>query len=152
MYFRPYVDRLFRQAPDRLSPTRRNPITGSCWVRGIDRTSTQKRAACRALVARARFAWNNPGMPPLPLSYAEREELKGNGGVDYIVSVFARSLEAQKYDGTAHPCFPIYARGVMASPFSPDFIKQDQELLKCYPPRSLDGLGPGLYWRPTKLT
>ena len=83
MYYRPYVDRLFKQAPDRLSPTRENPITGSCWVRGIDRTGPQKRAACRALVARARFAWDNPGMPPLPLSYAEREELKRNSGVDY---------------------------------------------------------------------
>jgi hypothetical protein len=114
MDYRPYVDRLFKQAPDRLSPTRENPITGSCWVRGIDRIGTQKKAACRALVARARFAWDNPGMPPLPLSYAEREELKRNGGVDYIVSLFARSLDAQKY-GTAHRAC-AYAHGVMASP------------------------------------
>src|SRR6476661_6109886 len=116
MNYRPYVDRLFREAPDRLSPTRENPITGSCWVRGIDRTGPQKRAACLALVAQARFAWDNPGMPPLPLSYAEREELKRHGGVNYIVSWFARSLEGQKY-GLAHPRFVLYACGVMASPF-----------------------------------
>ena len=150
MDFRPYVDRLFREAPDRLSPTRQNPVTGSSWVSGLDRPGPQKRAARRALVAREVFAWKNPGMPPLPLSYAEREKLKGKSGVDYIVSVYARSLKAQKYRSIAHPCFPIYARGVMASPFSPDFIIQDQALLKRYPPRPLGGLGPGLYWSPAK--
>ena len=152
MYFRPYVDRLFRQAPDRLNPTRQNPVTGSSWLSGLDRPGPQKRAACRALVARAVFAFKNPGMPPLPLSAGERDVLKRRGGVDYIVSVYARSLEAQKYDPIVHPCFPIYARGVMASPFSPDFIIQDQALQKCYPPRPLGGLGPGLYWSPAKLS
>ena len=151
MDFRPYVDRLFRQAPDRLSPTRQNLVTGACWVRGIDRPGPQKRAARRALVAREVFAWKNPGMPPLPLSYAEREKLKENGGTDYIVSSYAHSLKGQKYRSIAHPCFPLYARGVMASPLSPDFIKQDQALLKRYPPRVLDGLGPGLFWSPAKL-
>jgi hypothetical protein len=112
----------------------------------------QKRAACRALVAREVFAFRNPGMPPLPLSYAEREELKGKGGENYLVSVYARSLAAQKYRSTVHPGFSVYARGVMASPFAPDFIKQDQALLKRYPPRPLGGLGPGLCWRPTKLS
>jgi hypothetical protein len=147
MDFKPHVDRLFRQAPDRLSPIRENPVTGSSWASGVDRIGPQKQAALRALVARARFAWDNPGMSPLPLSYVEREELKRNGGVDCIVSWFARSLAGQKH-GIAHPRFVLYACGVMASPFSPDFIKQDQALLKRYPPRALGGLGPGLNWRP----
>jgi hypothetical protein len=150
MDFRPYVDRLFRDAPDRLKPTRQNPVTGACWVRGVDRPGPQKRASRRALVAREVFAWKNPGMPPLPLSYAEREKLKENGGPDYIESVYARSLKAQKYDSTVHPGFPLYARGVMASPFTPDFIKHDPAILKDYPPRPLGGLGPGLYWSPAK--
>ena len=93
MDFRPCVDRLFRDAPDHLNPTRQNPVTGACWVRGIDRPGPQKRAARRALVAREYFAWKNPGMPPLPLSYAEREKLKENGGIDYIVSVYSYSLK-----------------------------------------------------------
>ena len=67
------------------------------------------------------------------------------------MSVYARSLKAQKYRSIAHPCFPLYARGVMASPFSPDFIRHDQALLKHYPPRPLAELGPGLYWSPAKL-
>jgi hypothetical protein len=146
MYYKPYVDRLFREAPDRFDDTRRNPVTGSRWVRGVDAVAPQKRAACRALVNRAWAAWDSPGMPPLPLSYEEREKLKGHGGVDYIWSVFARSLEAQR-PAAAHPSFEEYACGVMASPFAPNFIKQDHELLKRYPPRPMPGLGPGLMWR-----
>jgi len=152
MDFRPYVDRLFREAPDRLNSTRQNPVTGSSWVSGVDRPGPQKRAACRALVAREWFAWDNPGISPLPLSYAEREKLKGKSAVDYIVSVYARSLATQKYRTAIHPRFRDYARGVMASPFTPDFIKHDPAILKDYPPRPLGGLGPGLYWSPAKIS
>jgi hypothetical protein len=150
MYFRPYVEQLFRQAADRSHPTRRNPVTGARWVRGADPIKPQKDAACRALVARAWFNWDTPGMPQLPLSYEEREDLKGHGGVDYIISVYARSLDARGYDIGRHPSFERYACGVMASPYAPDFIKQDQQLLKQYPPRPLRGLGPGLCFDPAK--
>lgn len=148
--YHPDVERLFREASDRFDELRQNPVTGSRWARGIDPIGPQKRAAYRALMARERFASNNPGMPPLPLSYEEREKLKGNGGVDYIQSVYARSLEAQKYDIAAHPTFEEYARGVMASPLAPDFITQDPGLRRRFPPRALDGLGNGLYWDPPK--
>jgi hypothetical protein len=152
VYYRPYVDRLFKEAPDRYNRIRTNPVTGSRWVNGVDRVGPQKRAACRGLVARAWFDRDSPEMKALPLSYHEREELKRHGGVDYIQSVYARSFEAQKYDFVRHPSFEQYARGVMASPLAPDFIRQDPELLKRYPPRPLDGLGSGLYWKPVKAS
>jgi hypothetical protein len=124
------------------------PSHGWRWVRGVDPVGPQKRVACRALVAREWFAWDNPGMLPLPLSYEERERIKIRGGVDYIVSVYARSLAVRDYDRSGHPSFERFACGVMASPYTPDFIKEDQELLKRYPPLTLRGLGPGLMWRP----
>jgi hypothetical protein len=151
MDYRPYVDKLFKNAPDRYEEIRTNPVTGSRWVKGERVVAQQKRAACRALVTREWFAWDNqdnPHLPPLPLSYNEREALKGQGGVGYIVSVYARSLEARNNDLVGPPSFHTYACGVMASPYAPDFIKNDPDLLKCYPPRALPGLGAGLYLDP----
>jgi hypothetical protein len=100
------------------------------------------------LAAREWIALDNPNLPQLPLSYTEREALKGQGGVGYIMSVFARSLKAQKNDTSKHPSFHAYASGVMASPYAPGFIKTDPDLLDRYPPRALPGLGPGLYFDP----
>jgi hypothetical protein len=51
------------------------------------------------------------------------------------------------YDMDAHPSFDEYARGVMASLHTPDFIKQDQELKRRFPPKPLDHLGSGLVWQ-----
>jgi hypothetical protein len=123
MNFRPYVERLFREAPDRTYSIRRNPVTGSQWMRGADPIKPQKDIACRALVARARFAWDNPGLPPLPLSYEEREDMK-RGGLPHIIAWYARSLADRYYrDLAGHVSFTPYAWGVMASPYAPDFIK-----------------------------
>jgi hypothetical protein len=38
----------------------------------------------------------------------------------------------------------------MDSRFAPDFIKEDDQLFRRYPPRALRGLGAGLYWDPPK--
>jgi hypothetical protein len=146
MDFRPYVDRLFKEAPDRRNKMRRNPITGGGWVPGRDPVDQQKHIARRALVVRQWFASHGPGIP-LPLTAEEREALKSRGGLDHVVSVYASSLAAQEYN-IEHPYFDEYARGVMASPATPDFIRKDPQLLKRYPPRPLPGLGPGLVWRP----
>jgi hypothetical protein len=150
MYHKPHVERLFREAGDGFSPTRRNPVTGSRWVRGVDPVGPQMRDASRALKARDEFAMASPGMPPLPLSYASREDLKV-GGLPHIVAWYARSLEARDYDFEGHPSFYDYACGVLASSYAPHFIKHDAELQRLFPPRTLHGLGPGLYWRPAKL-
>jgi hypothetical protein len=148
MDFKPEVDRLFREAVDRHEKFRRNPVTGGRWLSGVDPIGPQKRRACRPLVARAWFAWANPDLPPFPLSYDEREDIKGRSGLEYILSVYARSLETQKYDTFRHPSFELYARGVLASEYAPHFIKEDTDLIRRYPPRVLSGLGPGLYWEP----
>jgi hypothetical protein len=152
MDFKPYVDRLFREATDRSYSLRQNPITGGRWLNGVDRVRPQKEAACRALVARAWFAWSNPDMPALPLSDEERSDLKRLPGSDYILSEYATSLALQDYDTFRHPSFEQYARGVMAYPSAPEFIRNDPQLLKRYPPRPLPGLGSGLCWNdPAKL-
>jgi hypothetical protein len=147
MDFKPEVDRLFREAPDRRASLRQNPVTGGRWLCGADPIGRQKRDACRALVAQAWFAWDNPGLPQLPLSYGEREDIKGRSGLEYIISVYARSLAARRYDTDRHPPFEQYARGVLASDYAPDFIKDDTDLIKRYPPRTLPGLGSGLCWQ-----
>jgi hypothetical protein len=145
------VDRLFREAPDRLEKLRQNPVTGGRWLRGVDPVGPQKQAAVRALRARDWFARTGPqDAPPLPLSYAEREEMK-RGGLPHIVAWFARSLEARNYDFAGHPLFDDYARGVLASPYAPPRITEDDQLTKRYPPLRLPGLGPGLYWDPPNL-
>jgi len=145
--FRPHVDLLFSELPRRHGSLCENPVTGGCFVRGLDSIRSQKKAACRALVARAWAAWANPGMPPLPLSANERHDLKDRLGIDYLWSEYASSLRIRNYDSTWHPSFEQYARGVMASPLAPDFITKDPRLLKRFPPRPLPGLGPGLCWK-----
>ena len=50
---------------------------------------------------------------PLPLSYDEREDMKGGGLLDYILALYARSLEGRDYDVKEHPSFADYVRGVL---------------------------------------
>jgi hypothetical protein len=110
--------------------------------------------ACNPLGPRARAArkWfakhGPPDLQPLPLGYDQREALK-DGSARHILAWFARSLASLKYDFDTHPSFQSYASGVMASPYlGSDEIRNNQELLKRFPPRPLAGLGPGLHWEP----
>jgi hypothetical protein len=102
--------------------------------------------AVKRLKARA---WFEPQRPPdaaqLPLNQPEREAIKA-GGVNYIVSVFARSLDALGFDTETHPRFEGYARGVMASPSTPEHVRNDPDLLRRYPPTPLPGLSKHLIW------
>ena len=126
-----------------------NPVTGSKWLRGVDPVESQKQTALRALIAREWFERTGPeDAPPLPLSYDKRESLK-SGGLPHIVAWFARSIAANHYEIERHPSFEEYARGVLASPYAPDFIKEDEHLAHRFPPCLLKSLGPGLHWRPT---
>ena len=141
--------RLFATAADRGEQYRINPVTECGWDSSVDPIGPQIRLAARALMARDQFAhMAPPNAPPLPLSYAGREALKG-GGPPHIVAWFARSLEACDYDLGIHPPFEPYARGVLASSYAPYFIKQDQALQQSFPPHPLKGLRPGLYWDTT---
>jgi hypothetical protein len=141
------VDHLFRNAPDRFEELRRNPVTGGWWVSGLDPIEEQEQAAHRALTAQAWFARTGPkDAPPLPLSDGERHDLKyRRTPLDHIVSLFALSLSSCDYAFEEHASFDDFARGVLASPEAPDFVR-DQDLLKRYPPCPLPGLGRGLYW------
>jgi hypothetical protein len=111
----------------------------------------QKRFERRARAARKWFAENGPAdLQPLPLDYWEREMLK-DGSAGHIVALYARSLAELKYDVLKHPSFHDFACGTMASEFQGlDSMKKNPELLKRFPPRHLDGLGPGLSWLPRK--
>jgi len=141
-----YVDRLFK-ANRKKSYVADIPIVGGHYVPREDNVRPLKKKARAALAAREWFYENGPAdLQPLPLSYNEREDLK-HGGVPHILAWFARSLEALDYNYLEHPPFCDYACGVMASEHAPDFIKKEH-LLKRFPPRPLDGLGPGLYWEP----
>jgi hypothetical protein len=148
--FRPKVERLFREAPDRTCKIRQNPVTGGHWVPGEDPIRPQKLLACRALVAQAWFEWAYPALPRLPLSYADREAMK-RGGVPHIVAWFARSLAARGYILDGHRWFEMYASGVLASADAPWFITRDTQLKRLYPPRPLPGLDSSFYWNSAKL-
>jgi hypothetical protein len=136
------IDRLFNEAADRFEQVRQNPVTGSRWVAVIDSIKPQKQVALKAHLAREWFAMTGPeGAPPLPLSYEERESLK-DGGLSHIVAWFAESLRALHYDVYLHPPFARYARGVLASPYAPDFIKKNKQLTQDFPPSPLPSSEP----------
>jgi hypothetical protein len=103
--------------------------------------------------ARKWFALGGPSdAPPLPLSYNEREDLKcGGSGLARMVAYYARSLEGQDYDLEVHPSFHDYACAVMASDETLEFIRDDPDLLRRFPPRLLPGLVSGLHWETPKV-
>jgi hypothetical protein len=126
------------------------PVLGGHYIPGLDRTARLKEKARRALLAREWFAIHGPAdAPPLPVSYGEREHLK-IGGLSTIVALYARSLEGQNYDLEEHPSFEHYACGMMASEFIGGYhrMRENEQLRNRFPPRPLDGLGPGLMWQP----
>lgn len=118
-------------------------------ISGADLTCSPR--GRRAKAAREWFAEHGPAdLQPLPLGYAEREALKDKSAA-HIVALYARSLASLHYDFLTHPPFEAFACGTMASEFQGlDSMKKNPELLKRFPPRHLDGLGPGLYWLPPK--
>src|SRR5262245_52405200 len=120
--------------------------TRKTW--GLNPVAPRKRPHWRGKVARYWFSLSAPpDAPALPLSYKKRENLK-SGGLPHLVAWFAESLEAGNYQWWVHPLFDDYARGVLASPFAPDFIKEDEPLRERFPPTPLNGLGPDLIWSP----
>jgi hypothetical protein len=126
-----------------------NPVTGAGFVSGEDPIEPQICAAESAL--RAWGKWDRPmDAPDLPIHREERAALKAAGGLGYLVSEFASSLERCDYDYLFHPSFDVYARGVMGSQYSPDFIKEDPNLQKRFPPIPLKGLGRGNVWQPER--
>jgi hypothetical protein len=153
------VERLFRENPPRYDKICTNPVTGSQYVGGIDPIDREKRIARQPLLARERFALNSPAdAQPLPVSYDEREKLKGGQGLlPYLVALYARSLESRQYDCEEHPRFEEYAAGVLWEAARPDSKigclpnypdHQLAALKKRFPPRMLAAMEPGFYWEP----
>src|SRR5258708_1779990 len=108
------VERLFTESPPLYNQLCRNPVTGGTYVGGIDPTNVQKDLARRPLLAREWFRINGPAdVQPLPVSYDEREALRGTNLLRHILKWYARSLEGRRYNFNEHPPFPDYVSGVL---------------------------------------
>jgi hypothetical protein len=141
-----YVDQLFRQLPIGYCL---NPITGESFMNGDDPSGPHKKRACRALEAREWAKQNAPpDLPPLPLG-RDIQNIKHGWGLLHLYGYFARSIAGMDYVVTGHPPFDIFARGVLASPFCHPTMRENEELIKRFPPRYLAGIGRGLNWRPS---
>ena len=151
------VEDLFAKNPGQHGQQCENPVTGGRYVGGLDPIEPQKRMARDALLARERFAIVGPkDMQPLPISDEEIEDRKyawdsKQPALGYIGSCFGYSVRANSHDLKSHPSLKAFARGIMASEHTPDFVKNDEALRKRYPPRPLAGLGPALIWEPPAI-
>ena len=147
------VDRLFKADAHRQGQGCEWPVLGGGYIRGLDRTKKMRDLAVRALVARDWFSENGPpDAPELPLSDRYIPELKYTTPIRHMTSYFASSLSRNDWDFKNHPSFEDFARGVLASPEAPDFLKNNKEFCKRYPPRPLPGLEMGFVWRPARPT
>ena len=144
-----HVDHLFKTASNRGGSLRYNPVTGGCFVRGLDSVLAQKRAATDALLAMVHFAMTAPAdAQPLPLTQAKREERKSFANpLGYMVALYARSLACCDYKLEGHPEFDEYARGALACPYLPEQVREDPVLRQRFPPQPIPGFGPGAIWR-----
>ena len=118
---RSQVDRMFAALQCKDGELCWNPVDNALFVCGDDPIEPQKKRACRKLLAREHFTLNGPSdAPPLPILEGEWQDLRGAGGVASIVSFYARSLAGRHFDLHEHPTFDDYARGLMASEYTPE--------------------------------
>jgi hypothetical protein len=119
---------------------------------GLDPIEREWRIARQALLAREWFAATGPhDAPPLPLSDPEIEDLKyKHHGFNHILSCFGYSLRSLDWDFSRHPGFEDFARGVLAWETAPDFVLEDEELRRRFPPRRLAGLSEFFVWKPVR--
>src|SRR5262249_24107927 len=124
------VDQLFANALVPGSEFCNNPVTGESFMPELDPILPHKLRAARALVVQLWFAWQKPpDAPDLPLNRADREKVRWQGGgLSYLVGSFACSLHCRDFWIEGHPDFATFARGVMASDSTPDFVRNDPQL------------------------
>jgi hypothetical protein len=129
-----------------------NPVTGGCFVWGLDPIAPQKTIAVAALRAREWFAAEGGplGAPPLPLSNDEIEDYQHAQGLKRVIGFYADSLDDQDFDYRKHPSFEDFARGLMAINTGLWRIEKDPQLRMRFPPRPLAGMTPSAYWAPPK--
>jgi hypothetical protein len=103
-----------------------------------------------ALRARAWFLRQGPALgQPLPLSELERIKFFcSENNALHLVAQYAISLQARDFNYLSHPLFFDYARGVLASPRTKDYLREDWALLAEFPPKELAGLDEHCRWRP----
>lgn len=142
------VNRHFEIAEDRDDPVRQNPFTGARFMPEFDSIDKQKEAARRALAAKWWFSFYGPGdLPALPIDPRERSDITYDSPLHWVFANYARSWACYEF-GMEHPSFDIYARGVIASPHTPDFIRENPDLLRRFPPIPLLRLCADFVWRP----
>jgi hypothetical protein len=96
------------------------------------------------LDARIWFDKHGPGWAqPLPLGEEYFPLLEGDGPL-YLLGLYAFSLEVNSYEFWEHPQIYDFARGAMASLHCK--VRDDRELQREFPPKTLPGLGPRLCW------
>jgi hypothetical protein len=149
------VDQLFReQLHGRRGDSCMNPVTGGRFIfgmRGADSITAQKRNACRALVAREWHAEHSPTAPPLIVNGWDIEDARSGGGLPHLLAYFSRSLRRNDWSIAGHPPFEIFARGLLASTECPSILREDQDLVRRFPPQPIYSMEPGLlYARPTQ--
>lgn len=126
-----------------------NRFTHGYYLLGIDSLECQIEQALIRLRAVVLFGKKGPGGWRLPMNFAEREELKLSGNpVAILLSLFARSLDANGFDLNKHPSFEQYAGGFLFldTPYRKLLVSLDSTILERYPPRPLPGLSTDSYW------
>ena len=137
--------KLVREGISAESELARNPVTGGNWVPSMDDQASQVRAASNALHARTtRRLELPPECPTLPLNYEQRERLKGDDPLAYLIALFARSLASHDF-ALDHPSFPHFAAAALRSPYAPVLVRLS-DLEKRYFTKLPVIIGPGCYW------
>jgi hypothetical protein len=150
---RSHVEELFKKnGPFRYGEYRRNPVHGDTFFHGEDPIAPQKRVARRALLAREWFYEFGPhDTPPLPISGYEIEDMRWRNPFYYVIGHFATSLRSNDWDFNIHPSFADFAASLLAFEYAADFLRNDEELRKRYPPRALGTIVPGGIWKPPEV-
>jgi hypothetical protein len=142
-----HIDDLLSRSIDNNSKLQRNPVTGGTWVRGLDSVRSQKQKARGALLAAALYeASAPPEVPKLPLTYGEREALKGDFGLGYVVALYARSLECRNYRTLGHPDFHDYTCAVLTTKIGARILVANPHLADRYPPKRIPEIDESGYF------
>lgn len=126
-----------------------NPVTGGSYLKGRDLFRVQVDQAFIRVKAMVEFGRNGPGGRRLPLNYNEREDLKASGEPDCVLfALWARSLEAKKFDLAGHPTFEVYVAGFLSldTPYREMMFASDPTVIRRYPPQPLAGLSKDSHW------
>jgi hypothetical protein len=126
-----------------------NPFTGGSYMKGSDPIRVQVDKAFIRVKAMVEFGRSGPGGRRLPLNYNEREDLKATGNPDCVLfALWARSLDAHKFNLATHPAFEVYAAGFLSldTPYREMMLASDPTVIRRYPPQPLEGLSKDSYW------